>query len=74
MFKEKYEGPIEPIDKAIKKIMEKLQEKGFKATRSHCKATGIKTNAPIIELKKSIKSIHNLTCHGCNNIVGPPHF
>ena len=23
MFKEKYEGPIEPIDKAIKKIMEK---------------------------------------------------
>lgn len=58
----------------LKKIMEKLQEKGFKATRSHCKATGIKTNAPIIELKKSIKSIHNLTCHGCNNIVGPPHF
>lgn len=25
MFKEKYEGPIEPIDKAIKKIMEKTK-------------------------------------------------
>ena len=25
MFKEKYEGPIEPIDKAIKKIMEKAK-------------------------------------------------
>ena len=27
MFKEKYEGPIEPIDKAIKKIMEKPKDR-----------------------------------------------
>ncbi|BAW31893.1 tRNA (guanine(26)-N(2))-dimethyltransferase [Methanothermobacter sp. MT-2] len=39
----------------LKKVIESLEEKGFKATRSHCNDTGIKTNAPLSELKKSIK-------------------
>ncbi|MDI3483897.1 MAG: tRNA (guanine26-N2/guanine27-N2)-dimethyltransferase [Methanobacteriaceae archaeon] len=43
----------------LKKIMKTLQEKGFKATRSHCKATGIKTNAPIGRLKESIKEVYS---------------
>ncbi|MBC7101389.1 tRNA (guanine(10)-N(2))-dimethyltransferase [Methanothermobacter tenebrarum] len=43
----------------LKKVMENLQEKGFKVVRSHCRATGIKTNASIMELKKSIKEVYS---------------
>jgi len=40
----------------LKKVIESLKKKGFKATRSHCKDTSIKTNAPLGELKKSVHS------------------
>ncbi|MEM3673780.1 MAG: tRNA (guanine(10)-N(2))-dimethyltransferase [Candidatus Bathyarchaeia archaeon] len=46
---------------SVKEVIRALREKGFQSTLTHFNPKGIKTNAPSVDVKKTLQELHSVT-------------